>query len=57
MCFMSDAFNNVCTELLVSSGVVACAAAGLFVSNSGFNRLHISARYLVSNSAESHGYI
>ena len=54
---MSDAFNNVCTELLVSSGVVACAAAGLFVSNSGFNRLHISARYLVSNSAESHGYI
>ena len=36
---------------------IACAAAGLFVSNSGFNRLRISARYLVSNSAESHGYI
>ena len=35
----------------------ACAAAGLFVSNIGFNRLRISARYLVSNSAESHGYI
>ena len=36
---------------------LACAAAGLFVSNSGFNRLRISARYLVSNSVESHGYI
>ena len=36
---------------------IACAAAGLFVSNSGFNRLRISARYLVSNSAESHEYI
>ena len=36
---------------------VVCLAAGLFVSNSGFNRLRISARYLVSNSAESHGYI
>ena len=40
-----------------STATVACAAAGLFVSNSGFNRLHISARYLVSNSAESHGNI
>ena len=27
------------------------------MSNTGFNRLRISARYLVSNSAESHGYI
>ena len=36
---------------------IACAAAGLFVSNSGFNRLRIGARYLVSNSAESQGYI
>ena len=37
---------------------LACAAAGLFVSNSGqFNSLRISARYLDSNSAESHGYI
>ena len=27
------------------------------MSNSGFNRLRISARYLVSNSAESHGYM
>ena len=32
---------------------VACVAVGLFVSNSGFNRLRISARYFVSNSAES----
>ena len=37
--------------------LIACAAAGLFVSNSGFNRLRISARHLVSNSAESHGNI
>ena len=36
---------------------LACAAAGLSVSNSGCNRLRISARYLVSNSAESHGNI
>ena len=36
---------------------IACAAASLFVSNSGFNCLRISARYLVSNSAELHGYI
>ena len=36
---------------------VACAAAGLFVSKIGFNRQCIySARCLVSNSTESHGY-
>ena len=37
---------------------VACAAAGLFVSKIGFNRQCIySARCLVSNSTESHGYM
>ena len=36
---------------------LACAAAGLFVLNSDLNRLGISARYLVSNSAESWIYI
>ena len=43
--------------VLKTSTHLACAAAGLFVSNSGFNRLRICARYLVSDSAESHGYI
>ena len=37
---------------------VACAAAGLFVSKIGFNRQCIyTARCLVSNSTESHGYM
>ena len=50
-------FGNISHFITDYDVWVACAAAGLFVSNSGFNRLRISARYLVSNSAESHGYI
>ena len=53
-CFIA---NNESNALWTLERFVACAAAGLFVSNSGFNRLRISARYLVSNSTESHGYI
>ena len=45
------------TVFIGNSALFACAAAGLFVSNSGFNRLRINARCLVSNSAGSHGYI
>ena len=54
--FVGFGYNDP-TDSERTRNALARAAAGLFVSNSGCNRLRISARYLVSNSAESHGNI